>query len=289
MQSPFSKGDIMKLTLPTALLAAGLTLFSVGYAKNNNASMQPEPAKTATLETLVSTQHSEEQITFAQHQKEIRQLVNYYIARIADRYDGDYINRQGNIKRLQVIFDDEKAKKTMAWQDQLDRWVNLFNEQRPIYVKWENVADGSPEKSNLGKKIDEIQAKMERIRKTAEKISEEDYWTTPPHLEPEEFAIIKYDLEKNVFYLIREFSGQEMFYVQDIGSNGLQINTKDFVRTAKDLELPYHSFEGPAICNKEAEWKQDNARLSSQYVKEVHHIVKVLGNRWAGKYGFPAK
>lgn len=260
----------MKSKLPGIILTTGLTLFSYGFTSGAKAVTNPEPSRIVNLENMVTTENVNEEISDEQHQKEIRAMVNIYIAHGAEYWQGAYVGPNGNLKVMQMVFDDERLKESRFVSDRSKKWLELYTQRQ--YLDDANVS--------------KIRKEMDRVR---EELEDKGYSLWARVLTPLEYTSIKYDLENNVFYLERMFPGQEKLYVMDIDADRLHFETKDLIRTNKDLEVPEYSFEGPRIANKEKEWKQEGEELIQQYKKEVHHIYEVAAKRYAGRYGFPER
>jgi len=197
------------------------------------------------LESLLANS-SQENITLEQHQEDLKYLINEYEDQIKKHHNGKYTDGQENLIEMIVPLDEEKDK--------------IYGEWAEANIKFRKALK---EKKDIASAIDDINKKFSMS------YINDKYGP----LKPTDFVNIKFD-PNNIFYFRRDFEGQKMLYVKDVGTNSLQLYTKDFVRTDKDLEVDGFSFEGPKIDGKESEWKKTSEEFKQRYMREVHQIVK---------------
>jgi len=152
----------MKRTLATIILTTSLTLFSQGVFANTTNSTQPIHNLESTV-SILSESQAEEKISDEQHQKELRAMVNFYIARGAEHWQGKYVSANGTLAVIQMVFDDEKLKESLFITDSFDEWRELYKKKR--YESGTEMSDREIQKK-LMKFVKELKKKdihLERV------------------------------------------------------------------------------------------------------------------------------
>lgn len=228
-----------------------------------------------TLENILGIDSSKEKITWEQHQKDLKKLIQFYKG-----WKAEYTKRNeliGLSDDLEITLDDYMFK-------EYDEWRQKFLKLKGLLEKIERI-------KKIGK-VDTGYKNLKELIEHKEALREDalnPFYVEGQYKNIGERAVIKLDEEKNIFYFTRYSNGKKILDAEDVESNGPVLYTKDYIWIA-DIHKPKgHEFYSSSKYYRKKGWKEVCEEVASRYKQEIHITAKVVENRHAGKYSLPAK